>query len=452
MTINHMFWVLLLFFVGVCSGDDKVEVNHSYSERLENSKSKVMIGFLLMILTPYFLWASEKQLVKYEKLVSRCQLAVREVANPFVVLRKLESLPVLVKGKTSTREYCGQVRDSELGYLPDVCVVRLKRVVEMYQWVESKKEEDKRTVYTYHQEWSECDIDSASFIDCGHQNPHRQPNTYSTVINADIVKIGSYSLIERQIDMMNNWLASPLRAIPSAAVSGYNHLHPHLEQPLSTRDGVVEVDVNNKGYQFLVFGGTLASPSIGTVRVRYEIIPEGRIVTTVGVQQRDTFRAFCEDDMHHLSALQCCQRGEECDIGATCACCSCCSLGMQCMDGMAGAIVGSDVLLLEERAVNVKTLFDDERRQLQCRMMLIRIVCYLLISLGIYFTLEPIATLLSFVPFLGGIISHILWIAAILLGCTFGMFVSSVAWVMYRPQILTGIYLPCDNLLHCANL
>jgi hypothetical protein len=459
--IRVLLCVVLLFFINSCFGDDQV-VDHSYTERLESSKSKVVVGLILMIFTPCFLWMSEKQLVKYERLVSRCQIAVKEVKNPFIVLRKYQSLPVLVKGNTTARDFCGQVRDSELGYLPEMPAVRLKRVVEMYQWVESKKEEDKRTIYSYHKEWSQTDIDSESFVDSGHWNPHRQPNTYSTVVNADVVKIGAYTLIERQVVMMTNWLASPLRAIPSAALTGYSHLHPHLEQPqspLKCPGRAPDSGEAEKGFGYLVFGGSISNPSVGTVRVRYEVIPEGRAVSTVAVQDQDSFRAFCEDDVHRMSVFQCCRSGgEDCDLGSVC---SCCSAVMGCMAGMAGAIVGSDVLLLEERNVDTKTIFGDEKRQLQCRMMMVRVACYFLMSLGIYLTLEPIATLLSFVPFLGGIISQVLWIAALLLGCTFGMFVSSVAWVLYRPQILTGAHtassssrlcICCVNLFLCAVL
>ena len=65
--------------------------------------------------------------------------------------------------------------------------------------------------------------------------------------------------------------------------------------------------------------------------------------------------------------------------------------------------------------------------------------CSFLLSLGLYLLVNPVAVMLSFIPYLSGILSNAFWIAALLLGFTIGALVISIAWVVYHPEVLAGL-------------
>ena len=426
---------------------NKTVIDNSLWEDLSKVKSEVFVGIVVIILSSTFLWIAEKQTVKHEQLLRGCREAVLEVRNPEVIFRNCQSCPVHVQGNTSTD--CRRIKDNDLGYTPDVACVRMRRIVEMYQWQESKKDQGKGRgiVYSYHQVWSEHDINSSAFHDKNYRNPRRQPDSCSTVMNADVVKIGAYILMDRQVAMMEQWEPCSLHTVPPASVVGYYHLHPHIYVTRSTHvesNGSTSLDGGEgRGYQ--VFNGTLDDPRIGTVRVRYDIIREGGPVTTVAVQDGNTFRAFTEEDAYSLSPFRCLQQtcsilpGHETHRNyETYSNHLCWETVTSCAVAVSGCPVSSDIVLLQEKHLDVPGIFTDEIEYHVLRMIWTRLGCYLLLSLGTYLLLEPIAALFTAFPFLGALDSCTAWGAALLMGCVFGMLVTSVAWILYRPHWLAG--------------
>ena len=439
--------VLYCLLIRICIAVTEVAVEHAYWERLNKAKFGVLFGLVLAIVTPIFLWIAEKQLVRYEQLVRSCRQAVRKVKNPDVIFPQYQSRPIYVCGNTSTD--CPRIKDNDLGYVADVSSIRMRRIVELYQWQESKRDKDngKRTVYSYHKTWSEYDIDSSTFHDPSHRNPRRQPDAYSTIMNADVVKIGAYTLLDQQVDMLSSWEACSLHTVPSASRTGYNHLHPHIDtdtgvqRSVGWQDGGADSGLEGGGGgDYLVFKGTLDAPVVGTVRVKYDIIREGGLVTTIAVQEGTSFRAFTEDDAHQLSPFlsleNCCNRVESSERD-TPSCCLCCGALTAYMD-IAGSAVDTEVILVEERSIDTDSLFKCCQNRLLLRLILIRITSYLLLSLAAYLLLQPIAALLSTAPLLGPFMSYAVWGPALLIGSALGMFVSSLAWIMYRPLWLAG--------------
>jgi len=432
-------------FLCVCAGQESVGQiveEHSYSDRLKKSIAEVICGLLLIIIVPVFLWLTEKKVVRYDMMINRCQIAVREVPNSAVVSRRYESRPVMVKGSTRVDDRNGVLRDEVFGFTPEVSSVRLRRTVEMYQWVEDKEEQDSRTVYSYRKEWLEIDTDSDSFRDPSYANPPRQPCVYSTVFNAESVYIGAYRLLDLQVSKLHRFRPCTLPCIPSSALVGYPHLSPHIEKASRSHMELFsagsELSLPSWGgtCEYLVFNGTISNPQIGTIRVSYDAVPAGSPVTTIAVQHGESFRPFSEEDAHSTDLLATCGH-VSLDEGECVECCCCCTVIGGCAEPCAGALVGSEVCLVEERLTDIKTMFQDERSNLRCRLLLVRLVCYLLLSIGIFLVLKPIAVLLSFIPLLGGLIANVLWVASLITGFLIGMVVTSVAWITYRPYMLT---------------
>ena len=392
--------------------------------------------------------------------------------------------------------------DTDTGYrcCTKQVAMRLKRRVEMYQWVEHKKKEEKETHYTYSMEWRESDVSSSQFQESySHINPPRSPYLQSTSLAHSFpVVVGAYMLANKQIDLMQHYYSCP---IPSSSLeASRRHSNGHVEQDFSFSSASVEPEAEAGGsggaaggYQsgwgrrqtqtdFLVFNGDLRQPHPGTVRVSYEALVEGGEVSVLGVQQQQQrqlqlppFRPFLPSDAQArepwfltyifkaLSGDCSCTRqpssytsaNYELDprdrqggdsgggAGAVCClpckvCCCCCYALSSCASVFSKAVVGDSVFLLEERCTTVGSLFNNERIQLSGRLLLMRLGGCFLLSLSIYLIFNPIAVILSFIPYLSGLLSKAFWVASLLLGFTAGALIIASSWVLYRPLYFGG--------------
>lgn len=416
-----------------------------------------------------------------------------------------ESLEDKDVNKGGYRVGMSNILDEDTGYRCSTrqLAIRLRRRAEMYQWVEHQKKEEKQTTYYYRLEWQEFDVSSGSFQEAaGHYNPPRSPNiTSRSISHPSPVKVGAYTLAEQQIDQMYNYYSCP---IPTSNLEhGHASSGQHVEKgsgSLWTKpepaDGYQQQPAPSHQIDYLVYNGNLTSPQPGTIRVSYEALVEGGDVSVVGVQQQlqhertgqtPPFRPFLASDAQTLEPwfltmifrvasgdCSCNHRANrrganyqldpqdsgsryEESSGSFCClpckvCCCCCSI----LSGIAGvfsqAVVGDSVLLVEEKHTTVGTVFNDERRKLGMRLMLMRLGGCLLLSIGIYLIFNPIAVILSFIPYISGLLSNLFWVAALLLGFTLGTLIISLSWVLYRPlyfgvlSIALGLFLGPHNV------
>lgn len=242
----------------------------------------IIVGILLVTFTPVFLWFAEAQVVNYETIIRRCQLATRPIKNINKVQRNYESRPVYVKGLTRVER---DAVDVELGYHAHGKAARLERIVEMYQWTESvDKDSSGNETVSYTKNWLDVDANSAAFKEpTHHRNPPRRPAVYSTTINSEQVLVGAYLLSPAQVCMLSKWQPCPISAVPASLPRELYVYSPKSEGG------------------FLVFGGTMENPHVGTVRIRYNIVRDRDLVSTIAVQQGFSFRPFVEADAHRTS-------------------------------------------------------------------------------------------------------------------------------------------------------
>eukprot|EP01032_Pedospumella_encystans_P017939 gene17939-20433_t len=242
----------------------------------------IVLGTLLVTFTPVFLWFAEAQVVNYETIIRRCQLATRPVKNINKVQRNYESRPVYVKGLTRVER---DAVDMELGYHAHGKAARLERIVEMYQWCESvAKDSSGNETVSYSKSWMDIDANSLAFKEpAHHRNPPRRPAVYSTTMNSEQVLIGAYLLNVIQVNMLQKWEPCPISAVPASLPRELYVYSPKSEGGC------------------LVFGGSLENPHVGTVRIRYNIVRDRELVSTIAVQQGYTFRPFVEVDAHRTS-------------------------------------------------------------------------------------------------------------------------------------------------------
>ncbi|XP_018909373.2 transmembrane protein 43 homolog [Bemisia tabaci] len=99
---------------------------------------------------------------------------------------------------------------TEVEYSVSVPAVKLKRRVQMYQWVEEKDSISRVNELSlsreYFTEWRDKIVNSTKFIEpYGHENPKSIPlNT--TIYVSDIVSLGEFTLSSELKDMFSNWV------------------------------------------------------------------------------------------------------------------------------------------------------------------------------------------------------------------------------------------------------
>lgn len=166
-------------------------------ERIGNSFKGILGGFVLIIIGICLLWWNEGNNVKNLKTTAEMEDAVIDVKsdkiNPKNEGKLIATHGVLTNEKELTDETFGVTIKTPI----------LKRVVEVYQWVEeSNNDDDGNTTYSYKKEWSDDLIDSSEFHNAGHDNPKEKKYEDKT-FTSDDVKVGKFSLSSEQIEKLS---------------------------------------------------------------------------------------------------------------------------------------------------------------------------------------------------------------------------------------------------------
>lgn len=121
--------------------------------------------------------------------------------------RDYENKLVHLTGEIKVQEALG-----ETSYNILVQAVKLRKIVEIYQWQEEYTEnkfemtdESFSRNYYYYQEWSEKLIDSRGFHSLSHQNPTKKPME-SKITVAEKVYIGEFEISDEAKYMFNTWI------------------------------------------------------------------------------------------------------------------------------------------------------------------------------------------------------------------------------------------------------
>lgn len=151
------------------------------------------------------------------------------------------------------------LRDSFF-YITVVNVIKLQRIVEIYQWQEQQSQMSDDTIdYTYEQIWSEQLIDSSEFASSEeYHNPSILPIT-SQMIQAKRVKLGNFILSSNMTEQMNRYQRFPM--------TEYSFLQ--VRESLSSLFPYKEIHFENGKYYV---GQNPAYPKIGDVRIKFQIV------------------------------------------------------------------------------------------------------------------------------------------------------------------------------------
>jgi hypothetical protein len=352
----------------------------SWFSRLFDSIKSVLLGIVLFVVAFPVLFWNEGRAVRTAKSLAEGASAVASVSADTVNAAN-EGKLVHLTGEATTAE---TLSDPEFGV--SAPAIKLKRQVEMYQWEEQKKSQSRTklgggtetvTTYTYKQAWSPSLIDSSSFKHReGHENPRAMP-VMSQSWTAKQVTLGAFTLSEAQVGLLNKY--EDFSADETAAAA----LPPDMKERAKLASG---------GYYL---GQDPASPAVGDAKVSFQIVPPAT-VSIVARQIGSTFEAY-------------------------------------------EAKAGGSILLLDYGALSADSMFKTAEESNVVVTWLLRVGGFLLMALGLFLVLRPLAVLADVIPILGSLLGMGIGLFVAVVAASLTLVTIAVSWLFYRP--LLGIAL-----------
>ncbi len=221
-------------------------------ERLRNSFTGIIIGIVLIIAGIGLLIFNESNNVKNIKTVDE----IREVAIDIDSTYDATNDGKLVNFSDEVVTDAS-ITDSIFNITVDG--VKLYRTVEIYQWVETTKKEDDKTIYEYHKEWMTYLVDSSGFNNKTYDlNPVYVEYQEASFV-ANTVTIGDFILSDYQIGYFsaNNTVTDFSEAtLPEGYTTQSNY----------------------------ILNGSLSNPEVGTIRISFSYADPSD-ATVLGEQQ-----------------------------------------------------------------------------------------------------------------------------------------------------------------------
>lgn len=256
------------------------EQKPGFLERLSETSGGMLVGLATFAFAFYLLFTNEGRALK-----TACSLD--EGLSVVVPLDNIQN--ILHENDRKLVHLSGALKTSKPLYDPSyglsIRAVKLKRHVEMYQWVEheeSKEYEEngevkKETKYTYNTEWKSELVNSRNFDrEIGHKNPSAMAVESFTAVAPDI-QVGAYFLSKDLVDKIDNFKQMSLSRLedPHADVIRSGDYFFHSENPRRPEVGDLRVS-------FFYAGLSADVPHIGPVDM----------VTIVARQQGDRLSSY----------------------------------------------------------------------------------------------------------------------------------------------------------------
>lgn len=340
-----------------------------YGSKIGDSFKGIIGGIIAIIIAVVLLWWNEKNSVDNIKTIAEGKKVVNSIdANTYSDQFNQEL--VHLTGLATTND---SLRDNEFGFA--VNAIKLKKVVEMYQYKENKKTETKDNLggsttttetFTYEKVWSNQLINSDQFYEQGWNNPKAFEHQ-STIFIADNVTLGEYSLSDGLIGKIGGYEDYPIGA---------------AMYDTETNNGILSGGV-------IYFGGGPKYPSIGDERISYSVIYP-KDISVIAQQSGKSFVAY------------------------------------QTKKGKAIELVYSGSLSAQE-------IFAKESSQNSILTWILRFVGFFVMAMGFSMILRPLSAIGSVIPLVGNIVGAGAGIIAGAIAFALSFIIIALAWFFYRP-------------------
>ncbi|KAG8128085.1 hypothetical protein E2320_014982 [Naja naja] len=217
-----------------------------FLERLSETSGGMLVGLATFALSFYILFTNEGRALKTASSLAEGLSLVVPLDNIQIVSHENDKKLVHLSGILRTSK---PLYDPSYGL--SIRAVKLKRQVEMYQWVEyedSKEYEEngevkKETRYSYNTEWKSEVVNSRNFDrEIGHKNPSAMAVESFTAVASD-VQVGKFFLSRGLIEKINNFRQMSLSKLedPHADVIRSGDYFFHSENPRRPEVGDLRV-------------------------------------------------------------------------------------------------------------------------------------------------------------------------------------------------------------------
>lgn len=366
--------------------DSVVRTTHQgFLSRLFGSFVGVLIGILMIPGSVLLISWNEYRTIHRTMGLAEAEKAVAEVPNAFEIDNALDKRLVHLTGQATTEE---TLTDAEFSV--SQLALRLRRQVEMYQWVEHKesKTRDKLgggketvTTYTYDRRWESDRIESDRFEEkSGHVNP---PLKYhSKHVTAQKATVGAFDLRSDLVGAINDW--HPLPVTLEKLVASV----PEAERNKFTMDG-------ERLYYSNSANSKPDSPQVGDLRIRFSIV-EPTTVSILSMQTGNKLEPFKTSN-------------------------------------------GESVERIQTGNVTAVAMFESLKSENTIIAWLLRIGGWVLACVGFSLLTSPLKALANIIPFIGRIVDVATSLIGFLLGSVLALVTIAVAWIAVRPVMAIAI-------------
>jgi hypothetical protein len=391
-----------------------------YGSKLKNSISGVFIGFLLFFGSVGLLIYNEGRAVKRAKDIDEgrdnvVQVDLNSFSNVSSLPAEYENELIYATGNLNTNMAAELLMDPIFGVSAGDTgqgALKLKRSVEMYQWQEtSTSKETKKlnggtrteTTYNYDGTWSTFLIDSTRFN--RPRDETKNPTSFpfdSLVLEADPILLGNLIEVSERVIAIFNWyepVAVSLDDVPDAT----------LKANLT--------EYTNSGFYY---GGDSNAPAVGDTRITFEAVEPDTISIIAQVKKGTT--SSNSNSNYNLDTFTTSR--------------------------------GGSLLFVERGTFTSEELFIQADADNTTLAWILRVAGFMLMFFSVLLVLQPLATALDIIPFIGdfmqgGLEKCIFPTIALVISVPVSLFVISMAWVAYRPYIAIPILAVCFALIVC---
>ncbi|MCX6354099.1 MAG: TMEM43 family protein [Candidatus Aureabacteria bacterium] len=350
----------------------------SWFGRIGGSIKGIVVGLVLFAVSFPLLFWNEGRAVKRYNTLKEGAGAVISVSSRSVTPGNSGKL-VHMTGKAETKEI---LSDPAFGVSANA--LKLSRLVEMYQWEEKKESKKQKklgggaettTTYNYNKAWSDRQISSAEFK---YPENHENPASMPYTPSrwiAELVHLEAFRL-------------------PWSLVREINDFTPLvMESDASLPEGLRgKARVYNGGFYI---GNDPATARIGDMRISFKVVKPME-VSIIARQVDDTFEPYTTK-------------------------------------------AGGTIELLQTGVHSAEEMIHAAERSNQVLTWILRLVGFLLMSVGLAMVFSPLSVIADLLPILGSIVGAGTGIISFLVAAILSLVTIGIAWVVYRP--LLGIIL-----------
>lgn len=393
-------------------------------EEIKKAGTRALIGVLLFVFGFPVLWFNEQRAAKMWKLFGRAAKMARVNVPSDSVQPQNESTMVHVAGVSSTKD---ELRDGIFGISVTNCA-KLRREVEMYQWVETSETtevdtsdggKERRTTYSYHMEWKEMAIDSSSFQERSYENPPMPVQSESW--QASEVSLGAFRLPAKLVGRLCRYVDVESEAGPKLEAVGRTFLQVEPGTYTTMGDqapglGDLKVTIEKVPCGETTVFALQDGDSFAPLTYTTEVGPDGKAVRAEG-KSEPFLKQGDEEDLLGLDD----------DVG----CCAVCEA--------VGKLVESneEVFAIAEQTMTAKQILQMCQKEENLIHLLLQLVGFFMLTFGLDLMFQLVPALFRIIPFIGTWIqffgNFFVHITALLLGLFFWCITVAFAWLWARP-------------------